>query len=67
MAVNAERYVPKLERLLEKFAEPNFEIENDVYLNTLLSNIAGKENKGRVATPHSFLQSNSRHLHMLHF
>lgn len=47
MAVNFEGYIPKLEKLLEKFSQPNFEIENEVYLNRLLSNLAGKENKGK--------------------
>lgn len=48
MAISVNEYVPKLEKLLEKFSETNFEIENDVYLNTLLSHLAGKDNKGRV-------------------
>lgn len=40
------QYEVKFRKLLEKFLDPDFQIRNDVYINTLLSHLSGKHDQG---------------------
>ncbi|KAI4456511.1 brca1-associated atm activator 1 [Holotrichia oblita] len=39
------QYEVKLKKLLEKFLDPDFQIRNDVYINTLFSHLSGQHDK----------------------
>ncbi|RZC33047.1 hypothetical protein BDFB_004776 [Asbolus verrucosus] len=40
---NVMQHQAKIQQLLQKFLEPNFEIKNDTYLNRLLTHFSGQE------------------------
>lgn len=44
--VSVVQYEDKLKKLLDRCLELSFEIKNDTYLNTLLSYLSGKDDKG---------------------